>query len=267
MAAGLFKVKTISYFHWELVVYLAWMSSNTHLCCLATLRSELREEAGSTRRNLRIFGMLLLAGFLAVCLVPTLYGEDFNHLAVAVPAKCLWPSSYSKDEWANFLTTSGWELDLDLQAVLSWVTLGVSYIYQILLLFDSTKTWINKWLRTRAMNKLEVLLLSIAQVGASPNKLAKLRTGPQKTKLCLLMLYLVFLEALTSFATSVLMCMLGLIWGSIRLGSSLPNIKAVGDDEMTFGQILALLLLVVPVTSVVETYWGECGDRYSWTLF
>ena len=60
--------------------------------------------------------------------------------------------------------------------------------------------------------------------------------------------------------------MLGLIWGSIRIGASLSNIKVVGDDEMTFGQILALLLLMVPVASVIEIYWGECADRFSWGL-
>ena len=192
MAAGLFKKKTISYFHWKLVVYLAWMSSNTHLSCLATLRFDLREEAGSTRRNLRIFGMLLLGGFLAACLLPTLYGEDFRDLAVAVPAMCFWPSTYSKDEWTKFLMTSWWGLEWNFQPVLSWVTLGVSYIYQILLLFNSTNTWLNEWLRARAVNKLERLLLSATQVGASPSKLAKLRTISQKSGFCLLVLYLVF---------------------------------------------------------------------------
>ena len=76
----------ISSYHWQIMVYLTWFSSLTHLTTLTTLRHYFRQ---NTRvRNLRLGLMLLNIILLAIALIPTGDVEwtvrDFG----SVPASC-----------------------------------------------------------------------------------------------------------------------------------------------------------------------------------
>jgi hypothetical protein len=59
----------LSIYHWQVLVYLAWFSSLTHLSCLTFLRKYLNEHPGE--RNWRVFAMLILVILLVVALLPT----------------------------------------------------------------------------------------------------------------------------------------------------------------------------------------------------
>jgi hypothetical protein len=56
-------------FHWNIVAYLAWFSSVTHLCTLTFLRRYFQANPGI--RMLRMILMLVLAFTLAIALLPT----------------------------------------------------------------------------------------------------------------------------------------------------------------------------------------------------
>ncbi len=63
----------ISAYHWQLVVYLAWFSSFTHLSTLTILRHLFR--SNTSVRNLRLFLMLFNLILLTFALVPTAYDD------------------------------------------------------------------------------------------------------------------------------------------------------------------------------------------------
>ena len=59
----------ISVYHWQIIVYLAWFSSLTHLTTLTTLRQHFRDR--SLLRTWRAWLMLLLVAMLTVAFIPT----------------------------------------------------------------------------------------------------------------------------------------------------------------------------------------------------
>ncbi|KAK0702450.1 hypothetical protein B0T21DRAFT_112739 [Apiosordaria backusii] len=61
----------VSAYHWQLVVYLAWLSNLTHVACLTVLRGYLHHYP--RERNTRLFCMTLLWLGLFPALVPTLF--------------------------------------------------------------------------------------------------------------------------------------------------------------------------------------------------
>ena len=86
-------------YHWQIVTYLAWMSSGTHLMTLSVLRIYLREYP--KLRMWRICGMLILFVMLVIAIVPTgsnsWYGlvysthtnPRFPHgVSTSIPAAC-----------------------------------------------------------------------------------------------------------------------------------------------------------------------------------
>jgi len=82
----------LSAYHWQVLVYLAWFSSLTHLCCLTFLRNYLFNHPG--QRLWRLVSMFIIVVMLVVALVPTGY---FNwlypsgiHITLQPP-----PSSYA----------------------------------------------------------------------------------------------------------------------------------------------------------------------------
>lgn len=56
-------------YHWQIIVYLVWFSSLTHLAALTTVRQQLNYWRGM--RFWRLFAMFLMAVMLIVALIPT----------------------------------------------------------------------------------------------------------------------------------------------------------------------------------------------------
>lgn len=67
LTAGLSKISDISLYHFHLVVYLTWMSSNVHLTSLTILQPIL--QANKMLKIWRITGMLVLMAMLFVALM------------------------------------------------------------------------------------------------------------------------------------------------------------------------------------------------------
>ena len=79
----------LSAYHWQIVVYLAWFSSLTHLCCLTFLRNYLYNHPG--QRLWRLASMFIIIIMLVVALFPTGY-FNWNGDFYATPTP---PSSYA----------------------------------------------------------------------------------------------------------------------------------------------------------------------------
>lgn len=90
----------IDSYHYQTVIYLAWMSSSVHLSALSILAPILRERPAL--RIWRLVGMLILLVMLVIALIPTA-GNDWGLITWAgmahansgwgVPAICFWATT------------------------------------------------------------------------------------------------------------------------------------------------------------------------------
>ena len=181
----------ISAYHWQLIVYLAWFSSLTHLTTLTVLRQYFREHP--TIRAWRVGLMLIVALLLGVALLPTGRG-DWNYMdndifdggalmeqsnfAGGVPALCafrdLGPDKYEPT------TTSTMAMSL--------FVLFTSYTSRIVKLFPHTDAFAQKWLRTKPGGIMKRALDRIHKRGDSEGAVRVWRLA----HLLLLSLYLIF---------------------------------------------------------------------------
>ena len=143
----------ISLYHWQLVVYLAWFSSLTHLTTLTVLRQYFREHP--TIRIWRVSLMLCVLLPLSVALLPTgaEYWSDSYYSSdpgPGVPALCafreLAPSKYA----AGDLATPTMAVSLSI--------LFTSYTSRVAKLFPETDAFAQRWLRTKPGDVLKGLL-------------------------------------------------------------------------------------------------------------
>ena len=261
---------SLSVYHLQVAIYLAWMSSNTHLTAVSLLQTEFRENSNkSTARRLRLGGMALLGVMLVVALVPT---TAHNWLAIitrsrgsgrvvgnlhqtvlssaGIPARCFWHSRYS----GGLTPDAAW----------SFIILVFSYFWKGLLLFKSSHRYFKVSCRRKMQGPLQRLLDRIA---------ARLRQDRRKPSVWLILhykatfgLYLAvwaLFELAQSFVMSLWICGAGLVWGSFQIlepRRTLPSQTLDAENSWTFGQILPILLLAVPILSFAEGYTSMPSD-------
>lgn len=71
LVSGFYCIQDISAYHWQIIVYLAWFASITHITTLTFLRDYLNSRKDLQERNLRIFTMLVFLILLLVAEFPT----------------------------------------------------------------------------------------------------------------------------------------------------------------------------------------------------
>ncbi|RMY31227.1 hypothetical protein D0866_07437 [Hortaea werneckii] len=147
----------ISAYHWQIITYLAWMSSNVHLTTLTLLRDWL--DSNRVLRRWRIAGMTILLLLLIAALIPTTkyvwisalrnhplrelsyYSPEKENdgLGLGIPAKCFW----------DFRDPSRGELfrDVNIDSPFSFAILILGYVWKLGQLYNGSRTWSKKWLR------------------------------------------------------------------------------------------------------------------------
>lgn len=267
LAAAFAGVQSTTVYHWRTVIYLGWMSSNVHLTtltvALAPHEKKTRRSRGRTAaRCVRLFGMLTLFALLFAALVPTTsstFGDALSHYPVsgtwynmyqefaftpADPAACLWLPEYRLE---------GPTMD----AVLSLVMLSSGYAWRVgsllfrpqqraLMRCDTVRTVVPRQLRRVANWRLRKGGV-VRFITAWPYAL-------------LVGAYVLFIAALdfgSSFAASLLMLTISLGWGTGNLlqpRQLLAEFVGPDEDSWAFGQVLPMLLLLLPLVSVVEEF-------------
>ncbi|KAL9583277.1 MAG: hypothetical protein Q9212_002800 [Teloschistes hypoglaucus] len=145
LVAACSTIRSLSLYHLQVAIYLAWMSSNTHLTAVSLLQVDFRENRNkSIARRLRLGGMAFLGVFLLIALVPT---TSYNWLYIiteskgrghvigrshsttlspaGIPARCFWDPRYSGKRTAD--------------AAWSFIILVLSYVWKGLLLFQRSQ--------------------------------------------------------------------------------------------------------------------------------
>lgn len=123
-------------YHWQIIIYLAWLSSLSHLTALTALRRYFQKHP--TIRAWRVALMLCMALALIVALLPTGHVDWFW---LKAPAICtfmeLAPALFEAD--AISTTTM----------IISLLVLIISYATRILKLFPGTATLVYRWIRAK----------------------------------------------------------------------------------------------------------------------
>lgn len=273
LTAGYAKTYTINVYHWQVLVYLAWMSSGTHLITLSVLRKHMREK--KILRVFRVGGMLILFVMLFIAIVTTgsetyyeivagnlgLENNNGEYHAFGVPSVCFWNRKY----W------NGWRWNTGL----SYLLLISSYTARAAALFERSETYFRSNIRDRLLGRLEKALdrnIKHIQDRVTHRRAAswvqKLRYN---TYLATYAVILACLELYSSFVAPLTWLLLSLLWGSLQMlyprmilaqaAKSMikqPDAMAVSEENIWgVGQVLPLMLLTLPLLAAVEAYYGR----------
>ncbi|KAL8872962.1 MAG: hypothetical protein Q9174_001496, partial [Haloplaca sp. 1 TL-2023] len=234
-------------YDWQIIIYLAWFSSLTHLATLTALREYFRTH--TQIRTSRVCLMCLVAFPLAVALLPTSqedwglsfkglsrtaeYGKLYTAYYGSVPAICyfhtLTPGHFRTDPTA-MITMSA-----------SLIILAWGYITKIVKLYPTLAVSTRKWLREKPGNVAKKLLDGLHRRSNTRRKSRWWRTMYVAT----LALFLVL---------RILWLIFALLWGSVRLTKARTG-NAREGDVWGFGQWVAILMLALPVLSIIQQWY------------
>jgi hypothetical protein len=252
MAAGLrgLAKDTISTYHYQIVLYLAWLSSSVHLSAISLLTPYLSKYNGL--RTWRLIGMLALFVMLLVGLVPTISDNwgtvnktfDFSSGSVqptgwGVPAACFWGRTYGNG--------------VNNDAPLGYAILVISYVWKVGELFIAPQRLYHFVVHIPVRILMEKPLCIIARRYARSQSRLYLLVFRLYLMLCLPLL--TALETLVSFSAALWLSILGLVFGTLQI--VIPrnqNLASTADQEEKwgFGQLVPLILLIQPLGALTE---------------
>lgn len=246
------QARDVSVYHFQIVLYLAWMSSSVHLSAVTLLGSFLKKHRGVLWW--RFTGMLVLLVMLVVALVPTISndwgiywwdGMLDGRTGWAIPAHCFWGEL--------------WGDGVGPDAPLGFVILAVSYLWKMGALFDTTSGWYRQSVR----DPLEGVIFKCLTYPAT-----KYRDSIRSWFwLCIFRLALgvalptiAIIECASSFAASLWLSLTSLLYGMIQIFVPREQmIPLTGSSESSwgFGQLVPLILLIQPVGVLFEHLYSK----------
>lgn len=253
-------------------VCLAWFSSTTHLATLDILRDYFIQNR--MVRNFRVGGMVILTilwilGFVYARTHST-NADTFSQSISAMPLQCAVQaaSEYNSNEF----------IDIGLGETFIIIFLFLFYYKRIWELFYSQRTkdripwshrdfFLNLYMRSkfREMNidaqiSQKIIREAVFLQNWKRNKelLEKARRSRLvKSESTILLCYRAYVG---SFSSNIPVFLFGLVYGIAQVSRvrwlEQPDI-AEDADTMSFGQIVPLLLLTIPVLTAIEIYCGE----------
>ena len=259
-----------SLYHFNIIAALGWFSSTTHLSTLAVLRAYLIDHPRV--RDWRVASMLCIFGLLVVSQTGTFSPQDKS-----LPVQCIFES---------FGPTGVYWLDI-IQLVFVIIFLGVSYSNRTRRLYTFDPDWsVQNWIvellarplvRKNDIRNLERIVvtssvLSRAEQGATYRKLQQRRRwwkhcgnwaehGSIFRRRVIEILYL-NQEMQRSFLGEILTLLFGVTYGISQVITNRNQVPLAGlsgnQNAMSFGQLVPLLLIALPVLAAGEVYFGKC---------
>lgn len=259
-----------SLYHFQIIAVLGWFSSTTHLSTLAVLRAYLIDHPRV--RDWRVIAMLAIFCLLAVSQVGT-YSTQPNSL----PVGCVF-NSFAPDD-LGFLNI------INLALVI--VFLCVSYTNRTRRLYTFDPDWsVQDWFvevlarslikRRNDVRELEKIVvtsptLSKAEQGATYRKLQQRRRWwkycndwiPNRSAFSRRFVEIWYLnqEMQRSFLSEILTLFFGVSYGIAQVitnRNDVPDTGLSGDQNaISFGQLIPLLLILLPVLAAGEVYFGK----------
>ncbi|KAK8014519.1 ArfGap-domain-containing protein [Apiospora arundinis] len=239
---------TLSAYHYQIVLYLAWMSSSVHLTAITVLASYLKQHRGVMAW--RLTGMLVLFVMLVIGLVPTISnswgvfwwpGIDADKTGWAIPARCFWGD------------LRGGAVSPD--APLGFLILSVSYLWKMGQLFSSSRGVYHQCFRGPTERFMVRALRFAAERCSRPGGSSYLWLWTFRLLLAFVLPIMVMFEVISSFAASLWLSLMGLIFGTIEVlipRSQMQPMTQSSEGTWGFGQLVPLILLIQPLGMVLE---------------
>lgn len=236
----------MSVYHFQIVIYLSWMASSVHLSALTMLGSFLEHHRAVM--GWRVAGMIVLFILMLIALVPT----ASNMWALDVMTTSVAEQSVGWGVRANcyFFQSHGQGINPDAPA--GYVLLLVSYAWKVGGLFGGPRGNFRRWARGPVEGLMERFLHKQA---ALVSEGCRKRLGWRYTAvMALYVTWVSTFELLSSFAASLHLSWIGLIFGTIQIAVPRAQNSWWNSKENTwgFGQIVPLVLLIQPLGAVLE---------------
>ncbi|KAL8658246.1 MAG: hypothetical protein Q9226_001156 [Calogaya cf. arnoldii] len=261
------------------MVDLAWFSALAHLATLTSLRYFFRKRPMMATFRVVVMGLVLT--LLSVAYVPTGYIPQISHNSYwdledlqhpyknphiyykSMPTKCLYSASSKDAAFANYnivtvppgdeeYGSANFPLNVGLVS-LSILFLMTSYGVRVVRIYRPLSQAFDMWMRVAPMN----FLLKRYQIAKGKVPSPKFRILHQTYKVFLLTV-LAIAEAFFEVGNSVFWELLWLssaaIWGTLRLAGLRRTTPLSDEASWGFGQILALILCVIPILDFVRRF-------------
>ena len=272
LIAGYSQTGSMSAYHFNIVASLAWFSSATHLATLAVLKTYFREH--TTVRNWRVIIMLVMLPMLAVAQVPGWADKDNS-----VPVFCCYRDLGSGD----MLTASAVMVFL----IITYAE-GIARLYSrdidwnILDAFVDgvIRAWSNFFFQGRHSERSYLRTALRNQPPGSPSSRSsaatlrverekgrfsrfelELKTNHSRIRSYTLAIFFMDREFAFSFSVTLALLLVDLTYGLVQVfnyRAATPHGGIDGNqDEISFGQLVPLLLLLLPLFTVGEIHSGK----------
>lgn len=236
--------ENLSLYHWNMIVYLAWLSSSVHIASLTMLREMPKQS--KKFRNIRVIGMLVLWALLVAASWPTRRSSEARLLRV--PVRCLWSMRvWTQEETRPFLG------NLNFSWLLSLLMLFGTYVWKLLQLFSSSDGWVRKYIRAKPEATMERTMRRLARPDA---RAVWLRWPARKLVTVVYVIFVSSAEVAESFVACLMYLAFALPWGILNLFHNHAKIgheTRHGEAILTFGQLIPLFLLVLPLLELIES--------------
>lgn len=141
-------------YHWQILVYLAWFSSFTHLTTLTVLRDYFQDHPAT--RLWRIVLMIVTVSLLGIALLPT--GNQWwlkSHPdTLGVPALCFFQArNLNKQVFGMYSSEPASQQPLSM--MISILVLFFGYITRMVKLWPKASKFIRSWFRTKPGNTIK----------------------------------------------------------------------------------------------------------------
>ena len=250
----------LSVYHWQILVYLTWFCSLTHLSCLTILRTYLHNRP--RERLWRLIGMGILVLLLIVALLPTgNYGVSNAPADYAICSFRRLAPIARKGEDDEDEEDDG-KLDYA-SMVISVLLMGLGFLARIVRLhrgisvgiLGASRTYLSECARKRLRLYYE---RQKDFSDASPWKSQTRTLFLYRPALALFLTCRAMLDLWSSMVVEVWWLVASFAWGVYNLALSMASYPKRTTDNMnwTFGQIAPVLLLSAPMLSVFVSLAG-----------
>ncbi|KAM0714088.1 hypothetical protein Q7P37_011052 [Cladosporium fusiforme] len=230
-------------YHWTIVVYLGWLSSSVHIASLTLLREKFKNNP--RLRDFRVAGMTALLALLVTAMVPLRRSVDLNDYPTGIPARCLW-----KGKWSNWKQRYRGG-SIDPEWILSLIMLFFAYAWKLSQLFDLSRRRVRKWM----VAKPEAALERSMRRSIPSDRSSWLQWLAHKALTVCYLTFLAYAEAAESFIAAIVYLFLVLAYGITIIfhnRAQVPDAVHANERQMTFGQTVPLLFLILPMFSALE---------------
>ncbi|KAH6656049.1 hypothetical protein BKA67DRAFT_562515 [Truncatella angustata] len=254
MAAGFYGLqsKEISVYHYQIVLYLAWMSSSVHLSAITLLHSFISQHRGLLLW--RVSGMVVLMVMLVIGLVPTISndwgiiwwkGMLEGRTGWAIPAYCFWGNT--------------WGDGIGPDAPIGFVILISGYLWK----FGELSKATCRACRVYIQDPVERWLMAAITCPAMKvwhGRNSRLWLWIFRIVLASILPVLAAVEVASSFVASLWLSFTSLVYGSIQIfvpRSQMLPLTGPSENNWGFGQLVPLILLLQPLGVIFEHVWSE----------